>query len=185
MTLTPIKKFVKLESDCLFETDMPLPDYSMESILFCRKRCEKNCCGHYNKSGTCPPAVGDVKSCLSKVSKYKNAALLSHTYAIDKDDKKSIDSMSASFQNTCRMIVHMYEKLNFDIMALANGPCRYCDVCNYPNPCRHPELLISSSSVYGIDMKGYVEGKLGKKPPSSDNEITFYGIFLFNEPAVK
>jgi predicted metal-binding protein len=67
-------------------------------------------------------------------------------------------------------------------MPLADGGCKYCGECSYPNdPCRFPDQRVSSISCYGILMEEYMKAQNIDFTFEKDS-VTLYGLIMYNEP---
>ena len=162
-------------------SDVNVPKVTAEDVVANRKLCEKNLCGNYGSSWTCPPNCEDVESCVNKLSKYSGADVLSIRYEnLDFSDGKSVERMMGGFQDICRDVMLKCREADIDVLALADGKCNYCERCAFldGDPCRHPDMRVAPISAHGIDMKRFLNS-IGEDFVFEKNAATLYGIFLF------
>jgi len=177
MNFDRIKDKAASEGMTLIEATVPVS--TNDSIKMFRKKCEENLCGHYGKSWTCPPAVGSPEECASELLGFDKAVIMFKRYEnIDVKDRKVLESVIRTHHVSCRAIKRMFAEEGLGELTLCDGPCKFCDVCSYPDPCPYPKEQIPSVSGYGIDMEKYL-GSNGIELKFSGNEVTFYGIVLF------
>lgn len=177
-----ISEFIKDMDGRRIIHDVPVPKVTKDDILRFRKLCEDNLCGNYKTSWTCPPYCGSTDECMEKIASYRYADVLVHEFCgYDINDEKSMESMMDTFRSECRDIKCKLNEDGADVIAFADGPCRYCgDNCSVKvdKECPYPEKQLPSVSGYGIDMKAYIES-LGESFTFSKDRISLYGIFLF------
>ncbi len=159
----------------------PSPDDG--TMAKCRELCEQNLCGEYNVTWGCPPGVGAPSDCLNKVKRYSNAAIIIKEYKnIDLKDRELVGTIANDHQEMCRRFSNALKNDGYDVLALADGGCKYCGDCTYPDdPCRYPDQMVSSISCYGILMEDYMRSQ-GIDFTFEDNGMTLYGLILYNEP---
>ena len=177
-----ISEFVTVSDSCRVIRKTPIPSVTNDDILRFRKLCEDNLCGNYGTSWTCPPHCGSTDECMSVVASFRYADVLIREFrGYDVNDEKSMEEMMDTFRSECREIKCRLIDDGADVMAFADGPCRYCgDDCSVKKDekCPFPEKQLPSVSGYGINMKTYIES-LGESFGFSEDKITLYGIFLF------
>ncbi len=66
---------------------------------------------------------------------------------------------------------------------LGAGGCPVCPVCakRTDEPCRHPELAVSSLEAYGVDVAAMAE-EAGMRYINGENTVTYFGAVLFDVP---
>ena len=176
-----IKGFVEGKKDFRVLHNVSIPIVTSETVAKNRKNCETNVCKCYDTSWTCPPHCGSPEFCIKKISSCKDADVYIRRYEnIDFKDEKALESMMDGFRQECREIMLKCRGKGYDVFALADGPCRYCERCSVldDEPCPFPEMQVPSVSGYGIDMTSYI-GSIGEKFEFSKDSVTLYGIFLF------
>lgn len=117
-----------------------------------RGMCEKNTCGRYGKSWSCPPGCGTLPECEEKIRKYQEGILL-QTVGDLEDEFDGEGMMEASEKHTENML-RFRELLLREVpgaLVLGAGSCRICKECTYPeSPCRFPESRIESMEANGM-----------------------------------
>ena len=156
------------------------PRSTVESAIKFRKLCEQNKCGTYNKSWTCPPAVGNVEDCVKKLEDYNDAVIITNTFKnLNMEDLDGLKKMMKSHQDLCRDVKKMFQDEGFDELTLTDGACTYCKECTYPDKsCKHPDKKVPSVSGFGIDMGEYIP-TTGLTFEFKNDEATLYGLVLF------
>lgn len=177
-----ISEFVKESEVCRVIGNVPIPSVTDDDIKRFRKLCKDNLCGSFGASWTCPPHCGPAEECMAKVASYRYADVLIREFrGYDVNDEDSMEEMMDTFRSECREIKCKLIDDGADVMAFADGPCRYCgDGCSVKKgeECPFPVKQVPSVSGYGIDMRRYIES-LGESFTFSKDRITLYGIFLF------
>jgi len=179
MNIAKIKKRAASEGMTLI--DAAVPRSSADSVVVFRKKCAENVCGYYDKSWTCPPAVGSPEDCAGQLLGFDKAVIIFRRYEnIDVKDHKMLEHIVRWHQDSTRAVKMMFEEEGVEKLILCEGPCGFCDKCSYPDPCPFPEEQIPSASGYGIDMEKYLRSN-GIEFKFSDNEATLYGIILYRD----
>jgi len=177
MEITEIKNKVASEGMTLVEATVPVS--TEKSIIMFRKKCEENICGCYDKSWTCPPAVGSPRDCARELIGFDKAVIIFKRYGnVNVKDRAALERIAREHQDSCRAVKRMFVGEGIEELTLCEGPCQFCDKCSYPGPCMFPDEQIPSASGYGIDMGEYL-GSNGIDLKFSDSEVTLYGIVLF------
>jgi len=134
---------------------IPVSKLSLQADL--RKFCELNHCGRYNRSYTCPPAVGDAEALITKLKSFTQAVIWQNIYPLE--DSFDIEGMmiaqkkhSDMAQKIARIV---YSKLGkSQALILSAGSCSTCETCGFitAEPCRHPADALVSLEAYGINL---------------------------------
>ena len=116
-----------------------------------RAMCAADKCGAYNKNWTCPPAVGSVEECQSRMRQYRSGILLQTVGHLRKtvDTKCYRDTERRHMQNLCAFAEAVRREYP-DALCLGAGGCRVCKQCAYPEACRCPDRAVSSMEAYGL-----------------------------------
>ena len=177
-----VSEFIETTDGCRIIRKAPTPSVTKDDILRFRKLCEDNLCGNYRTSWTCPPYCGTMDECMDKINSYRYADILVRDFqGYDIENEKEIEEMMDSFRSECRNIKCKLIEKGADVLALADGPCRYCgENCSVKidKECPFPDKQLPSVSGYGVDMERYIRS-LGESFGFSKDRITLYGIFLF------
>lgn len=151
------------------ETAIPVID--SDSKIMCLSNCKENLCGHYDTNWGCPPGF----TMKREMTEYRSSVLVSREYAFERDRDPS--NMMSEMQETIRNMVLMLRRNGIECDGIADGGCRYCGVCAYPEPCRFPDMLIPSVSALGIDMGRFL-ADCGEEFSFEEGKATMYGIIL-------
>ncbi|MBR0374149.1 MAG: DUF2284 domain-containing protein [Mogibacterium sp.] len=128
---------------------------NMDALLFrseVRDMCAADRCKHYDKSWSCPPAIGSLEQITAQAARYHRGILVQTTAPTDGDfDMKGFyDGMvlhQRSFDTLTRQVRRMFP----DCLPMAAGSCMRCRKCTYPDrPCRFPDRLYPSMEAYGL-----------------------------------
>ncbi|MDR2404694.1 MAG: DUF2284 domain-containing protein [Spirochaetaceae bacterium] len=143
-----------------------------------RKACEVNTCGNYNKSWSCPPAVGTVEEQREKILVFEKAFVF--TTKFDLEDSFDYEGMikAKDIHNELTMEIHrQFGKTN---PVYGAGGCVVCEKCAFPEPCRFPDRMISSVEAAGINV-AKLSQKANIKYHNGPNTVTYFSMILFNE----
>ncbi|NTW71419.1 MAG: DUF2284 domain-containing protein [Eubacteriaceae bacterium] len=162
-----------------FENFKVVPRESITLSPEVRKMCERNTCGNYGKSWTCPPALAPIEEIQDKFNSFEHFVVVFQVYPL----KNSLDykGMMAGVEDFKVRMNQLHQELKGTdrYMMLGAGGCNLCKECTYPQaPCRRPEDAIVSAEAYGIDvMKLMRENHL--KYNNGPNTVTYIGGILF------
>lgn len=157
----------------------PKPD--IHTISTCRKLCRQNRCGTFNTNWGCPPGVGTEEDCLGLIHQYSKSVLIYRRFEnVNMKDLEFIDKCAHEHQDMVRKMASAMNKAGYkDILPIADGGCKYCGECTYPDePCRFPEQMIPSVSGFGIIMEEYLQSQ-NMDFKFENNAFTLYGMILF------
>ena len=154
-----------------------LPEYDGPTVIRCGKLCEENLCGKYGTNWACPPGFDEHMDTLS--DGFSSALLISRTFPCDLKDKDAVEGLNNEMKSAIRMILSRLRDAGIGCRGLADGGCDLCPECAYPEPCRHPDMLLPSVSVVGIDMESYL-ASIGERFEFRDDSVTFYGVVLLS-----
>ena len=154
-----------------------LPAYDGPTVLKCVKLCEENLCGKYGTNWACPPGFDEHMDTLSR--DYDSAILMSRTFPCDPKDRETVEGFNSLMKAAMRRAITALRGAGFSCRGLADGGCDLCAECAYPEPCRHPDLLLPSISVVGNDMSSYL-ATVGERFGLRDDAGQFYGVILLS-----
>jgi predicted metal-binding protein len=147
-----------------------------------REMCESNRCGHYGKTWACPPAVGTVDECRSRIRQYEKLLLFSGKY--DLEDSLDYEGMMAAMKDFKRIVNRLDDEIRPvfpDYIVLSNEGCINCTSCTYPDaPCRFPDRAHGAIEGYGIWVSQLAK-QAGINYINGKNTITYFGAVLYNE----
>ena len=155
------------------------PEHSEESLKRSRALCAENKCGSYGRSWGCPPGCDLTVAKASK--EYSRMIVFKKRHVVDFSDKEALDSLGEDLQVQVRSLVLALRKEGYKCLGFADGGCRYCGVCSYPEPCRYPEMLVPSVSVLGLNLKEYAVSN-GEDFRFEEGAVTLYGFVMMQAP---
>ncbi|MDD4069066.1 MAG: DUF2284 domain-containing protein [Candidatus Izemoplasmatales bacterium] len=146
------------------------------------QKCAMNYCGKYNKSWSCPSAIGNVNNLREKVLQFKYAFLYSKiTNLEDAYDVESMDKGRNVIMNDTLELLDLLKKGSEPFYILSAGSCSICKTCTYPNqPCRFPERMLISLEALGIDV-ALLAKENGLKYYNGVNTVTYFSIIFFGK----
>ena len=142
----------------------------------------QNECQMYNKSYSCPTAVGTRSECEEKCLRYKNGFIFSTVSMVnDVANLEETLSTKPEHERITREIKAMFEEEFGECLALSADACSICEECAYPDkPCRHPDIMLPCIESHTIVVTDIVE-KLGMEFFLGAGMVTWFSIILFNE----
>jgi predicted metal-binding protein len=138
--------------------------------------CRTNVCGNYNKSWTCPPAVGSLEEQREKILRWNRALVF--TTKFDLEDSFDVEGMGEARRIHNRLTMDIRRKFRSNPVYGA-GACGVCPACAYPEPCRFPGQAVSAVEAAGINVTELsLTAKL--KYNNGPNTITYFSMILFD-----
>lgn len=149
-----------------------------------RAMCESNACGNYNNCWMCPPNAGDIDELIRQAQSF-DRILVYQTVGQLEDSYDFEGMMEAADRHNllARELTGRFAELPFARkLHLGAGGCHMCRVCakRSGEPCRHPELAISSLEVYGINVSELAKSS-GMRYINGQDTVTYFGALLFSE----
>lgn len=155
---------------------------SVETDASFRDMCARNACGLWGKCWTCPPDVGDIGTMMGRLRTYTHVLVYQTIGQLE--DSYDFDNMILA-GNTHNVLAQSLRSVFreagiSDPLHLGAGGCRVCKVCakRTGEPCRHPELAMSSLEAYGINVSRLAPAA-GMKYTNGSNTVTFFGAVFF------
>lgn len=113
--------------------------------------CETEC-PQYGKSWSCPPAVGTVEECKTRVNSYEEVFLFASVSEVESmDNMQMMLATRREHENVARQITDIFREAGCETLTLSTESCIQCQKCTYPDaPCRHPERQFPCVESYGI-----------------------------------
>lgn len=116
-----------------------------------RDTCASDKCKAYGHNWTCPPACGTLEECSQRMQRYKQGLLLQTTGHLQKTiDTRGYTETEKKHRNNLQQFHKEIRAAYSDVLCLGAGGCLICEKCAYPEPCRFPELAVSSMEAYGL-----------------------------------
>ena len=128
---------------------------NLEALIFMpevRQMCSADKCHSYNKNWRCPPACGSIEDASKKASEYNFGLIVQTTGDMEDDfDYETIQITSKKHTENFYKLIKELKKDHTDLLPMGAGTCTLCETCSYPDePCRHPDISISSMEAYGL-----------------------------------
>ncbi len=157
--------------------------FQTERIPFSRavvEACERNVCGMYGKTWTCPPGVGTLEELKTKITAWPFAVVF--TCKFDLEDSFDFEGMRAGQKQTKRVLKAVTAELRaagIPFFALGNEGCDLCETCAYPDaPCRHPDLAAPSIEACGVNVM-QLSKEIGVRYNNGPDTVTYFCMILF------
>lgn len=146
-----MNKWIQAAKELGFDTAVPLDPGQLKVREDVRAMCAADRCRAYGKNWTCPPAVGTLEECRTKMEQYSRGLLLQTVGHMSKviDSRCYRETERRHTENLYAFAARIRETFP-DALCLGAGGCRVCKVCAYPEPCRFPEKAMSSMEGYGL-----------------------------------
>lgn len=93
-----------------------------------RAMCEANTCQKYATTWACPPAVGTVEDCKSRIQQYEKMLVLSGKYMLeDSFDFEGMMASAKAFRSSCRALDAVVRPHIKDYLMFSNEGCDLCE----------------------------------------------------------
>lgn len=150
-----------------------------------RKACEKNFCRKYDTNWMGPPAIGPIQDLRQKAVCYRQGLLFQTVHAVASNfDMKGMLAAAKIHEQVFRTLLAGIRKEFPEeaILPLNAGCCGLCEKCGYlsQEPCRHPDLAVSSVEAYGINVIA-LQKSAGLPYYKGKESVIYVGLILFNK----
>lgn len=168
LTPYPIYEYAFIKS-----TDVP---FSEKVRFICESECPM-----YGKSWSCPPAVGSVGECLTKLRLYRDIFIFSTVSEVaDITSMESTLPARREHQQTVRAVLNYFRENFGEVTALSAEACALCEKCVYPQEsCRHPQVMLPCIESQGIIVTELAE-RCGMAFMLPGNTVVWFGMIFFN-----
>ena len=181
-----IERFRLLEEKTLtlgaFRTKV-LESSAVETDASFRDMCARNACGMWGKCWTCPPDIGQIDVLMAELQQYSHALVYQTVGQLeDSYDFEGMTEAGKHHNRVAQSLRTVFAEAGIsDPLHLGAGGCRVCPVCarRTGEPCRHPELAMSSLEAYGIHVSR-LAAKADMKYINGSNTVTYFGAVFFN-----
>ncbi|MDD3112889.1 MAG: DUF2284 domain-containing protein [Candidatus Izemoplasmatales bacterium] len=145
-------------------------------------KCRMNYCGRYQKSWSCPPAIGDIEAIKKRANDFPTAILFQKVFPLeDIYDVEGMDAGRKIIMTDTLTLQDDLKKGNAPFFMLAAGSCSLCKECTYPDrPCRFPERMLISMEALGIDVAELAR-RYQLKYYNGPATVTYFAIVFFGE----
>ena len=181
-----IERFRLLEEKTLtlgaFRTKV-LESSAVETDASFRDMCARNACGMWGKCWTCPPDIGQIDALMAELQQYSHVLVYQTVGQLeDSYDFEGMTEAGKHHNRVAQSLRTVFAEAGIsDPLHLGAGGCRVCPVCarRTGEPCRHPELAMSSLEAYGIHVSR-LAAKADMKYINGSNTVTYFGAVFFN-----
>ena len=173
---------IALESNVSHAAILPTTEIQFHEDF--RKACEKNFCRKYDTNWMGPPAIGPIGILMKRATGYGRGLLFQtiHQVAGNFDMKGMLQSVRLHRQVFHGLMENLRKKYPVEeFLPLDAGCCSICEKCAYLDhePCRHPDLAVSSVEAYGINVLA-LQKSAGVPYYHGKNTVCFVGLILFD-----
>ena len=131
-----------------------IPVEDMETDASFRDMCARNACGMWGKCWTCPPDIGQIDVLMAELRQYSHVLVYQTVGQLeDSYDFEGMTEAGKHHNRVAQSLRTVFAEAGIsDPLHLGAGGGRVCPVCarRTGEPCRHPELAMSSLEAYGI-----------------------------------
>ena len=181
-----IERFRLLEEKTLtlgaFRTKV-LESSAVETDASFRDMCARNACGMWGKCWTCPPDIGQIDALMAELQQYSHVLVYQTVGQLeDSYDFEGMTEAGKHHNRIAQSLRTVFAEAGIsDPLHLGAGGCRVCPVCarRTGEPCRHPELAMSSLEAYGIHVSR-LAAKADMEYINGSNTVTYFGAVFFN-----
>jgi len=159
----------------------PVPEFEQGAFDLAMKRCRDNVCGSYDTNWGCSP--GAKRDIPAFYAENDFVIVVNKVFELDWHDKEKLDRTTKGMQERIRAATLEMRELGYTCTGFMDGPCIYCAKCAYPDPCRHPDMLLPSVSTLGIDLEKYF-ASFGRPFAFTEGRITLYGFLFIRDPSL-
>ncbi len=144
-----------------------------------RAMCADNRCGHYGKSWSCPPGVGEWEVLRNEAQSAAAALVYATCHVLE--DSFDIEGMTEAAQAHCVLddcVTAVLCEHGIAHTLLGAGVCNLCKECTYPDaPCRFPDRMRRPMEGCGIDVVS-LSRKVGVKYNNGPDTVTYFSLLL-------
>ncbi len=168
-------------------SQLPLHEFAFmttREVIFskeARDLCEKNTCGKYGTSWTCPPGTGSLEACITRCNAYKQAFLFSTVTEIeDAFDMTGWENAQIRHEKVTADVADVFRRFFDNLLILSTKACLTCQDCTYPDaPCRNPERMSPAVESYGI-MVNELTKHCNLNYINGENTVTYFSMIFFD-----
>lgn len=155
---------------------------AVETDASFRTLCESNACGLYGKCWTCPPDIGQIDVLMAQLRTYSHVLVYQTVGQLeDSFDFENMIRAGNAHNILAQSLRSVFKESGIQtVLHLGAGGCRVCGVCakRTGEPCRHPDLAMSSLEAYGINVSRLAPAA-DMKYINGNNTVTYFGAVFF------
>ena len=147
-----IDTLVKEAISCGFSRAGELNVSALEFMPEVREMCSADRCHQYGRNWRCPPGCGSIEDAALRAKEYSTGILVQTIGKMEDDfDYETIEETSKKHDENFAALVEKVRSRHPDMLPMGAGTCTLCETCTYPDePCRYPDISISSMEAYGL-----------------------------------
>lgn len=148
-----------------------------------REMCAADRCGRFNKSWSCPPAIGSIERLERMARRFSRGVLVQTVGALDGDfDAEGIAAAGELHKRRFDTLSRQAKLLTGgECLPMGAGSCTLCRECTYPaRPCRYPERVHPSMEACGL-LVADVCALAGLEYYRGPGSITYSACILMNQ----
>ena len=155
---------------------------AVETDASFRTLCESNACGLYGKCWACPPDIGQIHVLMASLRTYSHVLVYQTVGQLE--DSYDFEGMTRAGQLhnvLAQSLRAVFAGAGIEnVLHLGSGGCRVCPVCakRTGEPCRHPDMAMSSLEAYGIHVSRLAQAA-DMKYINGSNTVTYFGAVFF------
>ena len=173
------EELTAIAKECGFTNYAPLDVSTLEFLQDVRDMCNAKQCNRYDKSWSCPPAIGTLEEMRNRVKGYAGGILVQTVG--DLEDSYDWDGIQETAKRQSVSFGCMWDELEKEypsVLAMGTGGCIKCEACTYPGaPCRFPDRMASSMEACGLFVSKVCADN-GLAYNYGPNKIAFTACFL-------
>ena len=139
-----------------------------------------NSCGQYGTTWACPPGVGTLEECKSRILKYQHLFVFTTVHELeDSYDFEGMMEGKERHNALCPNIAESFRNEYPDLLILSAEGCNRCKTCTYPDaPCRFPDTLYPSIESYCVEVNR-LASTAGIHYINGENTVTYFGCIMY------
>ena len=165
--------------------EFPICDYAFfttDELVFTdrvRYICEHEC-PMYNATWACPPAVGSVEKCRTRVLAYHEGLMITTAAQVpDINDMEQTLSTRGMHEQVTRDVLACVRQQSSETLTLSTEACAQCEACTWPNaPCRHPDRMFPCVESHGILVSDLAE-RHGIEFCAGNGIVTWFSLIFY------
>ena len=146
------ERLAEIAGECGFTNYAPLDVSTFEFLQEVRDMCNAKQCKGYDKSWSCPPALGTLDEMRAMVNGYSSGILVQTVGELE--DSYDWEGIQDTAKRQAVNFGRMWDELAKEcpsVLAMGTGGCTKCEKCTYPDePCRYPDRMAPSMEACGL-----------------------------------
>lgn len=137
-------------------------------------------CPMYNTTWACPPAVGTVGECRTRVMAFREGLMIATAAEVgDIADIRQTLATRAPHEAITRRVTGLVRQQANETFTLSTEACAICRRCSWPKgPCRRPDIMFPCVESHAILVTDLAE-KHGIEYQSEGNIVTWFSLIFY------